>query len=100
MNKHKFSFVYSSDVNDCYINLINPSYKNNFKWFKDKSSIGDLISKTTIEDTNVEYITVKLRPFQVLIVPSHWLIQSTEIITSLHKVNLHDLFSWIYFHVW
>ncbi len=100
MNKHKFSFVYPSGVDDCYINLINPSYKNNFKWSKDKSIIGDLISKTNIEDTNVEYITVKLRPFQVLIIPSHWLIQSTENTSSLHKVNLHDLFSWIYFKLW
>lgn len=100
MNKHKFSFIYSSDEMDSYINLINPSYKKDFKWVAYKKGFGDLISKTVIEDTNVEYITVKLKPFQVLIVPSHWLIQSIETQTSLHKVNLHDIFSWIYFKVW
>jgi hypothetical protein len=99
MNRQKFSFIYSSNDTDCYVNLINPSYTKDFKWKKyDKT--GDMISQTNIEDTNVEYITIKLKPFQVLIVPSHWLLQCTEQNTSLHKVNLHDVFSWIYFKIW
>lgn len=99
MNRYKFSFVYSTNHNDCYINLINPSYKKDFKWNKHPQS-NDLISKTNLEETNVEYITIKLKPLQVLIVPSHWLIQCTNNNTTLHKVNLHDPFSWIYFKLW
>jgi hypothetical protein len=99
MNRQKTSFIYCTDNTDCYINLINPSYKKDFKWKKhDKTS--DMISQTNIEDTKVEYITIKLKPFQVLIIPSHWILQSTQQYSSLHKVNLHDLFSWIYFKLW
>lgn len=99
MNRQKFSFIYSTNDADCYVNLINPSYKKDFKW-KKHDKTGDMISLTNIEDTNVQYITIKLKPFQVLIVPSHWLLQSTEQNTNLHKVNLHDVFSWIYFKMW
>lgn len=99
MNRYKFSFVYSSDNKDCYINLINPSYKTDFKWKKHLQS-NDMISNTILEETNVEYITVKLKPFQVLIIPSHWLIQSTNNHNTLYKVNLDDCFSWIYFKLW
>lgn len=99
MNRYKFSFVYSTDDNDCYINLINPSYKKDFKWNKHTKS-DDLISKTNLEETNVEYITIKLKPLQVLIVPSHWLLQYTNNNATLNKVNLHDLFSSIYFKIW
>lgn len=99
MNRQKTSFIYCTDNTDCYINLINPSYKKDFKWKKqDKTS--DMISQTNIEDTKVEYITIKLKPFQVLIIPSHWILQSTQQYSSLHKVNLHDVFSWIYFKLW
>lgn len=99
MNRQKTSFIYSTSDNDSYINLINPSYKKDFKWIKNDKT-GDMISQTNIDDTNVEYITIKLKPFQVLIIPSHWLIQSTEKNSSLHKVNLHDALSWIYFKLW
>ena len=95
MNRYKFSFIYSND-NECYVNLINPSYKKIFKWDKHHQS-NDMMSNTEIEDTNVEYITIKLKPLQVLIIPSHWLIQSS---TTLNKVNLDDVFSWIYFKLW
>ena len=99
MNRQKTSFVYSSATSDTYINLINPSYKKDFKWNKHEKT-GDMISETSIDDTNVEYITIKLKPFQVLIVPSHWLLQSTKSNSSMHKVNLHDVFSWVYFKLW
>lgn len=97
MNRYKFSFVYCRDDNNCFINLINPSYKNQFKWIKNPQS-NDMISNTNLEATNVEYISIKLKPFQVLIIPSHWLIQST--CTDLYKTSLDDVFSWIYFKVW
>lgn len=99
MNRNKFSFVYCTDDSDCYINLINPSYKTSFKWNKHHQS-NDMVSSTSLEETNVEYITIKLKPLQVLIIPAHWLIQSTMTHKTLYKVNLHDVFSWVYFKIW
>lgn len=99
LNRYKFSYLYCTGNNDCYVNLINPSYKSRFlKWRKDHYS-HDMISDTELEKTNVEYITIKLKPLQVLIIPSQWLIQSTNIQTIIHKVNLDDIFSWIYFMI-
>lgn len=97
-NRYKLSYVYCND-NECYVNLINPSYKNSFQWSKHQQS-NDMISNTELENTNVEYVTIKLKPLQVLIIPSHWLLQSTSSFTTLYKVNLDDLFSWIYFKLW
>lgn len=96
LSRYKYSFVYCTQDDDCFINLINPSYKWSFKWNKHHQS-NDMISQTKLEETNVEYISIKLKPFQVLIIPSHWLIQLTNTHTILHKVNLDDVFSKIYF---
>ena len=93
MNRSKFSYVYSTIDTDTFINIINPSYRKDFKWTKDTKT-GDMVSSTTIEDTNVQYITIKLKPLQVLIVPSLWIIQTNQ---EINKINLHDFFSMLYF---
>lgn len=102
MNRAKFSFVYSTNDQDTYINLINPSYKSSMKWANKRSNGGkslvmDKVSTTTLEETNVQYITIKLRPYQVVILPMHWIIQSD---TPLIKYNLDDFVSMLYFKFW
>lgn len=102
MNRAKFSFVYSTSDQDTYINLINPSYKSSMKWANKRSNGGkslvmDKVSTTTLEETNVQYITIKLRPYQVVILPMHWIIQSD---TPLIKYNLDDFVSMLYFKFW
>jgi len=94
-SKAKFSFVYSTNTNnDVYINLVNPSYSHHFTWNKTKATI--TTSTTKLEDTQVEYISIKLRPFQVLIIPSLWIIQTEN---EVSKVDMDDLFSMVYFRL-
>lgn len=98
MNRAKFSFVYSTNNQDTSINLINPSFKSMMKWNKhNNKNINDMVSPTPLEDTTVEYITIKLKPYQVVIVPMHWIIQTDA---PLVKHNLDDFISMLYFKIW
>lgn len=92
-SKAKFSYIFSTDPNGTgiYVNVINPSYAHHFTWDKKTGK-----SATKLEDTQVEYITIKLRPFQVLIIPSNWIIQTES---TVSKIDLDDLFSAIYFRM-
>lgn len=98
MNRAKFSFVYSTSNQDTYINLINPSYTSSMKWEnRVNGKVADKVSTTLLDDTNVQYITIKLKPYQVVIIPMHWIIQTD---TTLVKYNLDDFISMIYFKIW
>jgi hypothetical protein len=104
MNRAKFSFVYSTSNEgnggnaDVYINLINPSYKTSMKWESGgKKQVMDKVSTTSLEETNVQYITIKLKPYQVVIIPMHWIIQTDA---PLMKYNLDDFVSLVYFKFW
>lgn len=90
ISRAKFSFIYS--IENTYVNLINPTFKSSMKWIK--NSQGEKVSTQKLEETNVEYMTLKLKPYQVVIIPSHWIIQCE---TPLNKVDLDDLLSRIYF---
>jgi hypothetical protein len=101
VNKSKFGLLYlASDIDThIMINLINPMYKKDFKDLQSKNGI--ITSKTKLTDTSIEYISIKLRPYQVLIIPSHWLLQldNIETISSsvVYKIDLDDIFSKIYY---
>lgn len=93
ISKSKFSFVYSADEQrDVFLNLINPSYTKSLAWKTDKG--GHRISTTSLEESSVQYITIKMKPYQVVIIPSHWILQADA---SLHKVDLQDMISLLYF---
>jgi hypothetical protein len=96
-SKSKFSFIYHTGekIDHVFINLINPIYHTDIKeWRKDKQGVS--FSKMSLNDTNIEFITVKLKPFQVLIIPSHWMLQvSSE--EHVVKTDLNDMFSYFYF---
>jgi hypothetical protein len=89
-SKSKHSIIYSSSEHSTLLNLINPKYKNNFTWNKGNNSNK---SDTELKDTNVEYITIKLKQNQVVILPAHWIIQCES---SLHKIDLDDPLSYIF----
>lgn len=98
MNRAKFSFVYSTSNSDTYVNLINPSYKTSMKWSNhNNKTVLDKVSTTNLDETSVQYVTIKLKPYQVVIIPMHWIIQTD---TPLVKYNLDDFVSMIYFRVW
>jgi hypothetical protein len=77
------------------VNLINPIYKKEFKEWK-KHNNGVPFSNTSLESTSVEFVSVKLKPFQVLIIPSHWMLQVVNS-EEVFKVDLDDVFTYLYF---
>jgi hypothetical protein len=98
LNQAKFSFIYSTNPYDIYVNLVNPSYKTDMKWVKQTNvKTMDKVSTVSLDDTQVQYITLKLKPYQVVIIPMHWIIQTD---TPIVKYNLDDFVSLLYFKMW
>lgn len=95
--KAKFSFIYhiGQNIDTVMVNLINPIFKNEFQDWK-KNNKGVLFTNTRLEDTSVEFISVKLKPYQVLIVPSNWMLQVADD-EEVVKVDLDDAFTYFYF---
>lgn len=59
-NDYKYMIITSDDNVD--VKLINPKYKSNIK--------------TTLAESDVQYVTVKLKEHQVLIVPALWYVHT------------------------
>lgn len=100
INRSKFSFIYSTNNNDTYVNLVNPSYKKDMNWMPLKQNnikTTDKMSTIGLDDTKVQYVTLKLKPYQVVILPMHWIVQTD---TPILKYNLDDFVSLIYFKLW
>ena len=87
-NSSKHLIIWSDQ--DSMINIINPKYKNSFRWQrKDGLSIStNPLSK--IENASVQYVTVKLKRNQVLILPAFWMFDSSKDVSLIH---LNDLLS-------
>ena len=98
-SKSKFSFVYHTGQraqhDNVMINLINPLFKKDFKDWK-KNKHGALFTTTLLQETTVEFVSIKLKANQVLLIPSHWMIQVVDD-EDVVKVDLDDLFTYIYF---
>jgi hypothetical protein len=91
--KSKFSIIYSSQNEQVVIKLIHPKYNSDFKWY---SSQHQRLSTTDINTTNIQYIDVQLKKNQVMLIPSHWIVHAD---VSLHKIDIDDVASYIYFRV-
>jgi hypothetical protein len=79
-NSHKFLLLSSND-DDIFIKLINPKYKKDIK--------------NTFDESNIQYITIKLKPKQILIVPALWHYYTNNIDVS--AIGLDDCISkWLY----
>lgn len=95
-SKSKFSFLYhTNQEKHVMINLINPIFKNDFKNFK-KNKNNILFTTTPLQDTTVEFVSVKIKSNQVLLIPSHWMIQVVDDVDVV-KVDIDDLFTYVYF---
>lgn len=78
-NNHKY-LVLSSDE-DVSIKIINPKYKKDIK--------------AKLEESNVQYVTIKLKENQVLILPAKWYFYTDN--DSVFGIGLDDLVSkWFY----
>ncbi len=81
VNHHKFMVLYN-DKSNATINVIAPKYKTEMKM----STMNSMkVAQTSLESMNhVQYITVKLKQHQVMILPMQWMLQSeTPILTIL-----------------
>lgn len=75
LNNHKFMVLYNDKTN-ATINIISPKYKSLMKW---SNVNGMRITNTPLESIdNVQYITIKLKQNQVMILPMQWMLQSSS----------------------
>ena len=90
-SKAKFSFLYHTGqhTESVLVNLINPIFKQDFKEWK-KNTKGVMFTNTPLEETSVEFVSVKLKPFQVLIIPSQWMLQigDAQEVANVHSDEL------------
>ena len=77
-------------LENCDVNIVHPKYKNKLDFSKN-TSISQKKFKGLIED--LEYITIKLKKNQILILPTFW-IYHTDCIIDIYI--LHDTISYIY----
>lgn len=78
-NSHKFVVLSSDD--SVSIKIINPKYKREIK--------------PKIEECNVQFVSVKLKPNQVLILPALWYYHTENM--DVNAIGLDDLISkWLY----
>lgn len=78
----KYNIIYSKDET-IYINIISPKYKKEFK-------LQNGLSKTDLNKTRVQYMTIKLRPHQLLLLPPFWLYNTDK---THNLLVLHDILS-------
>lgn len=77
---HKYLMLYSED-DDVAIKIINPKYKKEMK--------------TVFSESNVQYVTVKLKAKQILILPALWYFYTDNM--GVTGIGLDDLVSkWFY----
>jgi hypothetical protein len=90
-NRSKHMILWN-DTYDIYINIINPKYIKNIKWYKKNSY--KISTKPLSELDDVQYITIKLKANQVLILPAFWIYQCDKYINI---IQLDDFLSYLIF---
>lgn len=73
---HKYTLL-CNPLEDMTVNIINPTYRNILKPFDRKIMPAHMVcSKLDIQDSNVQYVTIKLKKQQCLLLPIHWIYQT------------------------
>lgn len=87
INTSKYLLIWNEEQ-DIMINIINPKYKKLIQWTKYKKLI---ISTKPIDELNdVQYISIKIKQNNVLILPHYWIFESND---PLHLLQLDGLFT-------
>jgi len=89
VNVHKYYIIYNQSE-DMNINLISPVFTPMFKPFVAHNGALMRSYHTSMAMTNVEYITIKLKQRQILILPYAWMYQANK---KHHVMILDDMFS-------
>lgn len=81
---HKFCILTSPA--DVTVNIVNPVYTKQLRPWSKATSDGLMKSALPLLDSNVQYVTIKLKKQQCLIMPMHWMYECT----SPHTIILMD----------
>lgn len=87
LNTSKYMIIYSPDKN-VTLQIASPKYKSQLSFQRQN---GFLVSKD-MKNSNVQYVTMKLKKQQVLILPTFWMFQSE---VNLRVIVLDDPMSMI-----
>lgn len=88
MNSSKHMILWCK--RDCTINIVNPKYKKYFTWKRINSMWVSDKSLKDIEDASVQYVTLKLKKNQVVLLPAFWIFDCTS---EVNTIQLDDLLS-------
>ena len=89
---HSKHLILWSNASDLIVNLINPKYKDTIQWSK-----RDPLKTSTFPleklDKDIQYVTLKLKQDQVLILPAFWIFDSNK---TINAIFLDDLLSIVF----
>ncbi len=88
INTSKHAILWSPD-SDLTVNIINPKFKQHFKWVKKMSSQ----PLKDIQDNTVQYVTIKLKKNQIIILHAFWIFDSSNTINIIQMDDLLSFFS-------
>jgi hypothetical protein len=89
INLAKYQIIYNQ-LSDIDINIIHPQFKNKIEFIQSKNS-NTIHSKESLDDLNVEYLTIKLKQNQILILPTFWMYTSQ---LPIQTILLNDVISY------
>jgi hypothetical protein len=91
-NPSKYLILWSDNSN-VVLNIINPKYKKNIQWSKKNTYSIATIPLENL-DKNIQYITVKLKQHQVIILPAFWIFDlDKNTNTKINGIFLDDTLS-------
>lgn len=93
-NTAKYLIIYSKDE-DVNINILNPKYNKILQLKKSQKLLTSKLQFSSLDDA--QYITIKLKQNQILILPSFWSFQTNE---NISCIEIQDIFSLIYFQIY
>jgi hypothetical protein len=91
INLSKYVIIYNQ-LTDIDIDIIHPRYRNTLKFEQHASQNRLVVSKDDIAQTKVEYVTIKLKKNQVLILPCFWLFTCS---LPLQTIFIDDVLSYL-----
>lgn len=91
-NPSKYLILWSDDSN-IILNIINPKYKKDIVWSKQNTYSKSTVSLEAL-NPSIQYITVKLKQYQVIILPAFWIFDvDKNTNTKINGIFLDDLIS-------
>jgi hypothetical protein len=87
-NGSKYMIIWSHEK-DVSVNIINPKYKSKIKWIRANGITSSSVPLTEL-DNEIQYVTVKLKANQIMILPAFWIFDASA---RVNVIQLDDLLS-------